>query len=90
MIWRLVISPGTERDFKKLAKPDQQQIKDELYALADEPYPRSHVKKLKGQRDIPLYSLRAGRYRIIMAIEDDVMVIFVIEVGDRSTIYRKY
>ncbi len=90
MIWRLVISPGAERDFKKLSKPEQQQIKDELYALADEPYPRSQVKRLKGHRDLPLYSLRAGRYRVIVAIEDDVMVIFVIEVGDRSTVYRKY
>jgi mRNA interferase RelE/StbE len=90
MIWRLAITPGAERDFRKIPRPDQQRIKDELFALADEAHPRSHVKKLKGQQDTPLYSLRVGRYRVILAIEDDIMVIFVIEVGDRSTIYRNH
>ncbi len=89
MIWRLIILPGAERDFNKLPDPDARQITDELYALADEPYPRSHVKKLKGHQSSPLYSLRVGQYRVILAIEDNVMVIIVIEIGNRSRIYRK-
>jgi mRNA interferase RelE/StbE len=90
MTWQLVITPGAERDFKQLPKADEQRIKDDLYALAAEPYPLSHVKKLKGHPSTPLYSLRVGQYRVILAIEDGMMVIFVIEIGDRSTVYRKY
>jgi mRNA interferase RelE/StbE len=90
MIWRLIILPGAERDFTRIPDPDAQRIKEELYALADEPYPRSHVKKLRGHQSSPVYSLRVGQYRVILIIEDNTMVIAVIEIGNRSTVYRKY
>lgn len=90
MIWRVVFTPKAERDLKRLPISEEQRIKDELTALAEEAYPRLHIKKLKGHQSIPIYSYRIGRFRIILTIEDDVMVIFVIEIGDRSTVYRKY
>lgn len=90
MIWRLILMPVAERVLNKIPDPDARRIKEELYALADEPYPRFHVKKLKGHENSPLYSLRVGQYRIILVIEDNVMVITVIEIGNRSNIYRKY
>ncbi|CCJ37507.1 plasmid stabilization system protein [Methanoculleus bourgensis MS2] len=90
MIWRLIITPTAERDIDRIPDPDAKRIKEELYALADEPYPRFYVKKLKGHPKSPLYSLRVGQYRVILAIENNVMVITVIEVGNRSNVYRKY
>jgi len=90
MIWRLIILPGAEGAFKQIPDADARRIRDELYALADEPYLLSHVKKLKGHQSSPVYSLRVGQYRIILAIEGDTMVIIVIEIGNRSAIYRKY
>lgn len=90
MIWRLILMPAAERDLNKIPDPDAKRIKEELYAPADEPYPRFHVKKLKGHQNSPLHSLRVGQYRIILAIEDNVVVITVIEIGNRSKIYRKY
>jgi mRNA interferase RelE/StbE len=90
MIWQLIILPGAEREFKQIPDADARRIKDELYALADEPYLLSHVKKLKGHQSSPVYSLRVGQYRIILTIEGNKMVITVIEVGNRNKIYRKY
>lgn len=90
MIWRLIILPGAIRDIKRLPVADAQHIKDELYALAEEPYPRHYVKKLKGHQSTPLYSFRIGDYRIILTIEGNIMVITVIEIGNRSNVYRKY
>lgn len=90
MNWRVVFTPKAERDLKRLSKADGQRIKDEMTALAEEPYPRLYVKKLKGHQSTPIYSYRVGQYRVILTIEDGVMVIFVIEVGDRSKVYRKY
>lgn len=90
MNWRVVFTPKAERDFKRLPKADEQRIKDEMTALAEEPYPRVYVKKLKGHRSTPIYAHRVGQYRIILTIEGDVMVIFVIEVGNQSKVYRKY
>ncbi|MBR1368153.1 plasmid stabilization protein [Methanocalculus chunghsingensis] len=89
MIWRVLFTPKAERDLKSLQKPEEQRIKDELTALAEEAHPRLHVKQ-KGNQNIPAYSYRIGRFRIILTIEDDMMVIFVIEIGDRSIVYRKY
>ncbi|HOI13329.1 MAG TPA: type II toxin-antitoxin system RelE/ParE family toxin [Methanoculleus sp.] len=90
MTWRVVFTPKAERDFKRLPKADKQRIKDEMTDLAEEPYAQFYVKNLKGHRNAPIYSYRVGEYRIILTIENDVMVIFVIEVGDRSKVYRKY
>ena len=90
MNWRVVFTPKAERDLKRLPEADKQRIKDEMTALAEEPYPRLYVKKLKGYRNTPIYALRVGRYRVILTIEDDVMVIFVIEIGNRSKVHRRY
>jgi mRNA interferase RelE/StbE len=90
MIWRIEFTHRAERDLKHLPKSDGQRIKDELTSLAEEPFPRLYVKKLKGNQSSPLYSYRVGPYRIILAIENGVMTITVIEVGNRSKVYRKY
>lgn len=48
MIWRLLITAGAEGDLNKIPETDSKRIKEELYALADEPHPKSYVKKDKG------------------------------------------
>ncbi len=90
MTWRVLLMPGAERKLDKIPDPDAARIKDELHALADEPYPRLYAKKLKGHPNSPLYSFRVGQYRIILVFEDDVITILVIDIGNRSKIYRKY
>ena len=82
MICRVVFTPKAECDLKRLPIYEGKRINDELTALAEALYPCIHIKKLKGQESIPIYSHRIGRFRIILTIEDDVMVIFVI--GDPS------
>jgi mRNA interferase RelE/StbE len=57
--------------------------------LADENDPRRHVKRLRGSTNPPFFSYRIGQYRAIMSILDDVMVIHVIEVGKRGSVYGK-
>jgi len=56
--------------------------------LAEEDDPRRTVKRLRGPGNPPFFSLRIGQYRAIMSILDDVMVIHVIEVGQRGSVYR--
>ncbi|WP_342770768.1 MULTISPECIES: type II toxin-antitoxin system RelE/ParE family toxin [unclassified Methanoculleus] len=82
--------PGAERKLNQIPDPDAQRIKDELYALADEPFPRLYAKKLKGHQNSPLYSFRVGQYRIILVFENNMMIITVIDIGNRSKVYRKY
>ncbi len=82
--------PRAEQKLNKIPDHDATRIKDELRALADEPYPRLYAKKLKGHPNSPLYSFRVGQYRIILVFEDNVMIITVIDIGNRSNVYRKY
>lgn len=90
MIWRLLITAGAERDLNNIPESDRKRIKEEFYALADEANPKSYVKKMKGHSRSPLYSFRVGQYRAVLTIEGNTMIITLVEVGNRSKVYRKY
>ena len=90
MSYTVRLTSGAERDLRSIPKEDARRIKEELLSLSEEQSPRGRVKKLKGSFDIPLYSFRIGRYRVILSIEDRNLVIFVIEIGNRSAVYRNY
>lgn len=53
-------------------------------ALGDDPRPYGY-RKLAGRGE--QYRIRVGDYRVIYDIRDAVLVVLVIEVGHRSSIY---
>ena len=57
----------------RLPEADEQRIKDELMALADETYPHVHIKKLNVHPDAAVYALHAGQYRAILTIDDYII-----------------
>jgi len=73
------------KQLDKLDKNLSERIIDKVESIVEDPF--SFVKKLKG---FDLYRLRVGDYRVIMSIERNKLLIFVLEVGHRSAIYRKY
>ncbi len=73
------------RQLKKFDKPLAKRIVNKVESAAKNPF--SFVKKLTG---FNLYSLRVGDYRVIMSIESGKMIIFVLEIGHRSVVYRNY
>lgn len=70
------------KQLRKLEKMIIKRIIDNVEEIR--PAPLSYLKKLES---IPLYSLRAGHYRVIISIERRNLV--VLEVGHRNKIYRK-
>lgn len=84
-MYELVYSEKVLKQLKKLNKDIQSRIIFTLERCRIRPY--AHVKKLVGG---PYFSLRAGDYRVIMDIRDNELRIFVIEVGHRKRIYKKY
>ncbi len=77
----------TESSFKKLEKLDRQiqrRIVEKLEESAEDPY--ATAKKLAG---VNLYSIRVGDYRVIVSIERNKMIVFVIDLGHRSKVYGK-
>ena len=89
-MFQVLYSPGSGRALQKMPKGAAIRIADSLEALSKAEDPKRHIKKLKGSFGIPLYSYRVGDYRVILSLDEEALAIYVIDIGDRSTIYRKY
>ena len=90
MTFQVRFIPRVKKDLAKLPVHDIRMIHDSLIALSNDNEPWRRVKKLKGLGDTPIYSFRVGSYRIILTIEMDVMVIFVMEIHHRKNAYRNF
>jgi len=88
MTFSVVYTERARWDLKKLPPEVTRACILAISRIREDPY--SFVKKLKGSKKAPLYSLRIGDYRATLSIEDDRLTVFVLEQGYRSTIYRKY
>lgn len=85
MAYELFWSDTSIRQLEKLDNKTAERIVKKMESILENPF--SFVKRLEG---FPLFSLRVGDYRVIMSIENNRMVISVVEIGHRSSIYRKY
>jgi mRNA interferase RelE/StbE len=82
--YKLLIKPSAVKEIEAIPlKKDRQRIVERLLKLADNPRP-SGCEKLSGQDK---YRVRQGRYRIIYAIEDDKLFVYVVKVGHRKDVY---
>lgn len=73
------------KDLRAIPKPDVARILNRINTLAENPRSDGCIK-LTGQ---DCYRVRQGLYRIVYEIKDDSLVILVIKVGHRSSIYDK-
>jgi mRNA interferase RelE/StbE len=85
MRYRITILPVVVKALKKIPESDRKRIGAKINDLADNPRPAG-VKKLAGENS--LYRVRVGDYRIVYMIEDEVVQVLVIRVGDRKDVYR--
>ncbi|MDX1502685.1 MAG: type II toxin-antitoxin system RelE/ParE family toxin [Thermoanaerobaculia bacterium] len=63
---------------------DRKRVVGRIRRLAEDPRPPG-CRKLSG-RD--RYRIRQGSYRIVYAIEDDRLIVYVVKVGHRRDVYR--
>jgi mRNA interferase RelE/StbE len=82
--YRVFIKPSAVREIENIAENKRrQQIVAKIEALGDDPRPPG-CEKLTGREQ---YRGRQGAYRIVYAIEDDRLVVYVVKVGHPSSIY---
>lgn len=84
MAYEIRWTPKAERQFAKLDKSIQSRIFAKLELAREDPF--SHVTMLAG---INAYKLRVGDYRILLAIEKSMLVILVLVVGHRRSVYKQ-
>ncbi len=89
MAWKLELDPVAERELDKLDPPIARRILSFLYTrVAKLEDPRSIGDALKGAELGSFWKYRVGDYRIIASIEDDILRILVVRIGDRKDVYR--
>ena len=89
MAWRIEFEDAALKELSKLDKPVARRILTflrERVAVLDDP--RSIGEALKGSKLGEFWKYRVGDYRIITNIEDGVMRILVLKVGNRREVYR--
>lgn len=86
-MFRVETAPRFEREFKKLDPYIQKMIaawiRKNLINCSD---PRIHGKALVGNHE-GQWRYRIGDYRLICNINDDKMVVLVLSIGHRSSVY---
>lgn len=83
MTYELIFSDTALKQFRKLEKNIQKRIKNSLERILIRP--EDYVKRLVGE---PYYSFRAGDYRLILDIQKNKLIIFVVILGHRKSIYE--
>lgn len=87
MPYAIRIAPAAERDIRKLERQAKRRILDRIEVIRVHPR-AGGAEKLKGKGAGDLYRIRAGDFRIIYAIDDKLLIVLVLKVGNRRDVYR--
>ena len=78
--------PSAARQLARLDRSAQIRIARAIDSLADAPH-GPNTAKLRGREDI--WRLRVGDYRVLYQFHNDRLVILVVSVGHRASVYRR-
>ena len=84
-VYRVEFKRSAAKDLASVPLDDRQLIGRLIDSLRTNPRPQG-VEKLSGGDK--LYRVRAGSYRVVYTIEDDVLLVLVVAIGHRRDIYR--
>jgi mRNA interferase RelE/StbE len=83
MTWQIIWSVKSIKQLDKLDSKHSQRIIRAIIECADDPF--RFVVRLTNS---PFYRLRVGDYRVIMDLQQNKLIIFVVELDHRSGIYK--
>ena len=84
MAHKIMLKKAAIKALEKINEPYYSNIKTAIYSLANNPRP-SGCKKLKGMDG---YRIKVADYRVIYDIFDDLLLIDIIDLGHRKSIYE--
>lgn len=82
--YQIVFHKAFIKYLKAIPKEYHKPIYNCIQGLTIDPRPNG-VKKMQGSKNI--YRIRCGDYRIIYAIEDSKLMVFIAKAGHRKDIY---
>jgi mRNA interferase RelE/StbE len=84
--YRLVIKERALKQLSKIPKKFAIKIDELILSLAENPRPVG-CKKLQGYEDA--YRVRYSDYRVVYTIQDDLLIVDVIQIGNRKDVYDR-
>ena len=89
MNWSIELTPKADRQLNRLDQQIVRRINRFIFQrIAFLEDPRSIGEALKGTEFGDLWKYRVGDYRIIAKIEDKLVRILVVRIGNRREVYR--
>lgn len=85
MSYEIRFKPSAAKELAKLPRAVQRRIAPAIEGLAANARPPG-VEKLTGE---DAWRIRVGDYRIVYEIEDRVLVVLVLHIGNRREVYRR-
>ncbi len=82
--YKITFKKSVAKDLRSIPFKDVARILERINTLADAPRMEGCVK-LAAQEH---YRVRQGLYRIVYEIRDEVLVVHVVKVGHRSSVYK--
>ena len=86
MQYDIKVGPAAARQLRKIDGRVLRQVAAKIDSLALDPRPRG-CEKLSGYDD--LYRVRVGDYRIVYGVEDRLVLIVVLRVGNSAEVYQR-
>lgn len=85
MTYRVEMRPAAVRALRKVEPSARGRIQGAIALLAEDPRPPGAIA-LQGR---PGLRVRVGEYRIIYAVQDDVLLVVVVTLGHRREVYKR-
>jgi len=82
--YKITFKKSVAKDLRSIPNQDVDRILKRIDKLADDPRADGCIK-LSGHEN---YRVRLGLYRVIYEIRDDVLVVNIVKVGHRSSVYK--
>lgn len=85
-MYRVTYTKQAERSLLKLPRDLALRLREKLEQIALEPYTQhNNVTKLQNR---PGYRLRVGDWRVIYEIHDGELIVLVLKIAPRGSVYR--
>lgn len=83
-MYHIVIKKKAKKFIDKLPQNERKRIVTAIEKLPN----GEDIKKVKGYDE--LFRLRVGEYRVIYSVDNGKLIIYIVDVGNRGDIYKRY
>ncbi|RLP79375.1 type II toxin-antitoxin system RelE/ParE family toxin [Mycetocola lacteus] len=84
-VYRISYASSAAKAFRGIHPRDRQPIRDAIERLAEDPRPVGSIKLVGGAGE---RRVRVGNYRVVYDVDDGVLVVLILRIGNRRDVYR--